>query len=104
MSNYIYYKVSDEITYPFPIFNGAAVDVWEYWDCDYLFMMGLKITPFSKSFVFHEEGQLPDPAPPQPTSQNPHPKATVATASVLNYGQKRKYICHIPLTSQYIRV
>ena len=72
MSNYIYYKVSDEITYPFPIFNGAAVDVWEYWDCDYLFMMGLKITPFSKSFVFHEEGQLPDPAPP-PTNQSKPP-------------------------------
>ena len=29
MSNYLHYKVSDEITYPFPNFNSAAVEVWE---------------------------------------------------------------------------
>ena len=28
--NYIYYKVWDEITYPFPNFNGTAVEVWEW--------------------------------------------------------------------------
>ena len=28
--NYIHYKMWDEITYPFPNFNGAAVEVWEY--------------------------------------------------------------------------
>ena len=30
MSNYIYqYNVWGEITYPFPDFNGAAIEVWE---------------------------------------------------------------------------
>ena len=29
MSNYIHYKVTDKITYPFPHFNRAAVEVWE---------------------------------------------------------------------------
>ena len=39
----INYKVWDEIMYPFPIFNGCNVEVWEwmsnyipYWTCDYL--------------------------------------------------------------------
>ena len=27
-SNYIHYKVWDEITYPFPIFNDATVEIW----------------------------------------------------------------------------
>ena len=30
MGNYIYYKVRDEITYPFPNVNGATVYVWEW--------------------------------------------------------------------------
>ena len=30
MSNYNHYKVQDEITYPFPNFNGATVEVWEW--------------------------------------------------------------------------
>ena len=30
MNNYIHYKVWDEITYPFPNFNGTAVGVWEW--------------------------------------------------------------------------
>ena len=30
ISNYIHHKVWDEITYPFPNFNGAAVEVWEW--------------------------------------------------------------------------
>ena len=29
MDDYIHYKVWDEITYPFPNFNGCAVEVWE---------------------------------------------------------------------------
>ena len=29
ISNYIYYNVWDEITYPFPNFNGFTVEVWE---------------------------------------------------------------------------
>ena len=29
-SNHIHYKVWGEITYPFPNFNGAAVEVWEW--------------------------------------------------------------------------
>ena len=30
ISNHIYYKVWDVITYPFPNFNGATVEVWEW--------------------------------------------------------------------------
>ena len=30
ISNYTHHKVWDEITYPFPNFNGAAVEVWEW--------------------------------------------------------------------------
>ena len=30
IGNYIHYTVWDEITYPFPNFNGAAVEVWEW--------------------------------------------------------------------------
>ena len=30
ISNYINYKVWDEITYPFPNFNGVTVEVWEW--------------------------------------------------------------------------
>ena len=30
ISNYINYKVWDEITYPFPNFNGYTVEVWEW--------------------------------------------------------------------------
>ena len=47
----------DEITYPFPNFNGATVDVWE-WDkqfhftlyniCNYLSMLGLKLIHVSQ--------------------------------------------------------
>ena len=29
-SSYINYKVWDEITYPFPNFNGTTVEVWEW--------------------------------------------------------------------------
>ena len=41
-SNYIHYKVWDEITYPFPNVNSATT---LYWTCDYLSMLGLKIMP-----------------------------------------------------------
>ena len=30
ISNYMNYKMWDEITYPFPNFNGATVEVWEW--------------------------------------------------------------------------
>ena len=30
INNYILYNVWDEITYPFPNFNGATVEVWEW--------------------------------------------------------------------------
>ena len=29
ISNYIHYEVWDEVTYQFPDFNGATVEVWE---------------------------------------------------------------------------
>ena len=51
MNNYVHYKVWDEIIYPFPNFNSAAVEVWEciyyfishWWACDYLSMLGLNV-------------------------------------------------------------
>ena len=30
INNYIHYKVWNEITNPFPNFNGATVEVWEW--------------------------------------------------------------------------
>ena len=30
ISNYIHYKVWDEITYPFPNFNSCTIEVWEW--------------------------------------------------------------------------
>ena len=58
-------KVWDEITYPFPNFNGTAVNVWDeitypfpnfngcvhltlYNGCHYLSMLGLKLIHVSK--------------------------------------------------------
>ena len=35
ISNYIQYNMWDEITYPFPNFNGATVEVWE-WISDFI--------------------------------------------------------------------
>ena len=29
MNNYIHYKILNKITYSFPNFNGAAIEVWE---------------------------------------------------------------------------
>ena len=55
ISNYVHYKVRTEITYPFPNFNGATTEVWEwisnftlYWACDYLYMLWLKSNHVSK--------------------------------------------------------
>ena len=48
ISNYIHYKMSDEIIYAFPNFNDArlGMDIWFpptlYWACDNLSMLGLK--------------------------------------------------------------
>ena len=56
--NYIYYNVRDGITYPFPNFNGAPVEVWE-WRCNFianfrgkviLSMLGLKLTRIGKRY------------------------------------------------------
>ena len=50
ISNYTDYKMCDEITYPFPNFNGCTVEVWKWisnfiphFACDYLSMLGLKL-------------------------------------------------------------
>ena len=51
ISNYIHYKVQEEITYPFPNFNVAVVEIWGwikhvisyfYWTCDCLSILVLK--------------------------------------------------------------
>ena len=48
-------KAKNEITYPSSNFNGCTVEVWEYIynvvphdGCNYLSMMGLKLTNVSK--------------------------------------------------------
>ena len=50
-------NVWDEITYPFPNFNGATIEVWDgykqfhctiYIGCNYLSMLGLKLIHVSK--------------------------------------------------------
>ena len=40
IGNYIFYKVWDEITYSFPNFNGATVEVWE-WISNFIPLMGM---------------------------------------------------------------
>ena len=55
--NYVNYKMWNEITYPFPNFNGGTVEVWEWISdiiphftgaCDYLSMLGLKLIHISE--------------------------------------------------------
>ena len=41
MNNCFHYKVRDEITFPFPNFNGEAVHI--YWAYDFLFVLGLRL-------------------------------------------------------------
>ena len=51
ISNHMPSEVWDEITYPFPNFNGATVEVWEwifYNGCDKLSILGLKLPYVSK--------------------------------------------------------
>ena len=50
ISNYFHYKVGDEITYPFPNFNGATVEVLE-WISNFIthFTGYVKSTPGLKS-------------------------------------------------------
>ena len=55
-------EVWDEITYPFPNFNGATVEVWEginnfipYFGCNCLSMMGLKLNHVSKGATADDE-------------------------------------------------
>ena len=57
ISIYINYKVWDEISYPFPNFNGCTVEVYEwisnfilhfYSACDYLSVLGLNLNRVSK--------------------------------------------------------
>ena len=46
ISNYIQFKVWDEITYPFPNFSGAAIEVWEWiLDMWLLIHAGIKVNP-----------------------------------------------------------
>ena len=44
VSNYIHYKVWNEITYPFTNFNGATVEVWEWINDFILYFPGHVIT------------------------------------------------------------
>ena len=61
ISSHMPSKVSDEITYPFPNFNGCTVEVWEwinnsislYDGCNYLPPLGLKLNHVSKRGPWH---------------------------------------------------
>ena len=74
----------DEITYPYPSFNGAAVEVWEwisnfitlYWTCDYLSMLGLW-----SPYILFLASLFSCPIPPTPLGK------TVTTSS-----WRRKYV------------
>ena len=57
IDSYFHHKLWDEITYPFPNFNGCTVEVWEwisdfipyfYNGCNYLSMLGLTLIHVSK--------------------------------------------------------
>ena len=48
LSNYIHFKVCDEITYSFPNFKGVTVSGILPSNCDVLFMPGLKLNHVSK--------------------------------------------------------
>ena len=54
ISNCAHYKLWDEITYPFPNFNGWGMHKWFhptlYRTCDFLSMNGLKLTHVSKKW------------------------------------------------------
>ena len=61
MSNHTPSKVRDGITYPFPNFNRVTVEVWEYrpssyWACDYLSMLGSKLTNVIKRGLVIDSG------------------------------------------------
>ena len=43
IKNDAHYNVWDEITYPFPNFNGAAVDVWERISNFILHLLGMRL-------------------------------------------------------------
>ena len=51
-SNYIHYKMWNEITYTFPNFNRLGIDKYFrptlYWACDYLSMSGSKLNHVGK--------------------------------------------------------
>ena len=62
MDDYSHYHAWDEITYPFPNFNGCTVEIWEWisnlmttqfhptlcWSCDYLCMLVSNLIHISK--------------------------------------------------------
>ena len=58
VNNYTHYTVWDEITYPFPNFNGSTIEVWEWISnfilqsivhvITYLHLIGLKLIHISK--------------------------------------------------------
>ena len=45
-SNFIHYKVSGGITYPFPNFNGCTVEVWE-WISNYILNFNVNAVTYS---------------------------------------------------------
>ena len=71
INNYILYNMLDEITYPFPNFNGCAIEVWElinnfvphFWVYDFLSMLGIQLNHVSKRSPWphtHMEAKLGD--------------------------------------------
>ena len=53
ISNYIYCKASDEITYTFPNFNGCTVEVWEWISNSIIHLYECSCSSMLKSKLIH---------------------------------------------------
>ena len=50
-NNYIRHKVPDEITYPFPNFNGCTVEAWE-WISNFIPQFPMNVTTYSLQNIY----------------------------------------------------
>ena len=83
------YKVWDEITYPFPDFNGETVEVWEWinifiphFTCDYLSILGFKLKHVCKR---GRRSQLVNNVPDTTCPSQPTPCPNYSLHRLINY-------------------